>query len=1536
VTVGISKDLQMRKSLVREAAAAFNKGHYAEAKNIYHQLAEELGEYNFRANLILCQQQIQKQLPRQLTDLSLRNLRVAAVMDEFSYHSFAPECKLLNLHAHRWREEIEAFQPEFIFIESTWSGVEDSWHRKVSDPSEELSGLLDWARKRGINTAFWCKEDPIHFTRFFPVARLVDHIFTTDIDCIIRYKVALKHDRVYLLPFAAQPTLHNPIETVTRKDIFSFAGSWYPKYPDRQTDFRTLVGVGRKLKSVDIYDRNANRPKPHVFEFPEEFYDEIRGSLPYTEIDLAYKGYRYGITVNTIKQSQTMFARRALELMASNTVVISNFSKGLRLTFGDNVISSDSNVELENKLTPLCADESLYRRHRLRALRKVLAEHTYEHRLAYAASKVLNRPYRTSSPRIAMIGEPANDVEAARLVATLDRQNCPNVTLFLISYPDIFDHPRVEVIPNREGALTRLADFHYIAPLTADDYYGQNYINDLAQATSFKQGDGFTKSAFYLLNSAGVIGLKGDGNQYRPTSVACLRRSMLRPMLLTRWAKDAAITITTGTIESSTLFSIDEFSYCAEANGTPISEVDVGPHLRPGLSLFTQILPMAETIQSSEQPNNASPSILLHPKEWQRMLPIGIDSRLTVRVTHGESVEIESTLPTNENQYLYFDRRFTPDELNIGDDTIFKLDGDTNLDVRTVFVFYDANNTKIAHAMQKVGASHALKVPPASKSLRLGLRIQGSGSATLGKLSFVEGEICNLPTDILSSAQNLVVTQQYPSYSDLYRYGFVHMRVQAYAKAGVTAEILRISNDPRVVYREFEGVDVTEGDALHLEQRLASGRYKRVLVHIIDQRIWSVLSKYIDSVHVVIWAHGSEIQPWWRRSMNLTTDVLRDQARKASDARMRMWKEIFNLHHPNLRVVFISHKQAGEALSDLQLPAAKVVGIEVIPNFINGDLFSYKQKDPALRHRLLSIRPYSSPVYANDLTVAAILRLAQEPFFDQLHVRIIGDGVLFDDTVAPLRDFPNVQIERKFLTQREIAALHSDYGVFMVPSRMDSQGVSRDEAMASGLVPITNRVAAIPEFVDNTCAFLVEPEGITGIANAVCRLHADPLLFCQMSQSAARRVRSQSSHAQTISRELTLFVSNPEAIPRPDRLESLVAEEARAIRFALYGDINLNIMDGSAIWASSLAEVLAGIPDVRVALLLKARIHRTQVIVRLLDMAPQVQLIEPDVPKGTGLTPAESVALLVSLDAKQPYHEIILRGLEVCHAAAQESALYGRFWAYLTDVPQKAELMDYSTRKRIEAIISASRFLLCQTPQMLDYFVSMFPQVGAKAKLLPPMVPPCPASGGGTATIVPFRLCYAGKFAPRWGIRELFAAQKKLYLLMPEAELHVFGDKIHNPKDDPRFNATVMKRLEAGKGLHWHGAVDRDELLRKLGNMHVCWAYRDPIFERETLELSTKVLEYASLGLPMILARSQVFEALLGPDYPLFAATAEEASDLLLQLACEPGFRKAAGTRLQQAAKGYTFSAVRKFLLDEGLITYKVIDSNPNITKRTP
>ena len=89
------------------------------------------------------------------------------------------------------------------------------------------------------------------------------------------------------------------------------------------------------------------------YTFPENFHSNIIGTLSFEDINLAYKGYDLALNLNTIKNSQTMFARRVFELIASNTLVFSNFSRGIKTLFGDLIFCSDSGVEILEKYTSL-------------------------------------------------------------------------------------------------------------------------------------------------------------------------------------------------------------------------------------------------------------------------------------------------------------------------------------------------------------------------------------------------------------------------------------------------------------------------------------------------------------------------------------------------------------------------------------------------------------------------------------------------------------------------------------------------------------------------------------------------------------------------------------------------------------------------------------------------------------------------------------------------------------------------------------------------------------------------------------------------------------------------------------------------------------------------------------------------------------------------------------------------------------------------------------------------------------------------------
>jgi hypothetical protein len=116
----------------------------------------------------------------------------------------------------------------------------------------------------------------------------------------------------------------------------------------------------------------------------------------------------------------------------------------------------------------------------------------------------------------------------------------------------------------------------------------------------------------------------------------------------------------------------------------------------------------------------------------------------------------------------------------------------------------------------------------------------------------------------------------------------------------------------------------------------------------------------------------------------------------------------------------------------------------------------------------------------------------------------------------------------------------------MVPSRLDTQGVSRDEAMASGLVPATNRIPAILEFVDDRCAALANADDASGLADAVLAMLDDPALFLRRSAAAAERVRKQSGHVKVIPLELKLLAEacGEAGAPVPDVARQFAPAEA--------------------------------------------------------------------------------------------------------------------------------------------------------------------------------------------------------------------------------------------------------------------------------------------------------------------------------------------------------------------------------------------------------
>jgi hypothetical protein len=195
-------------------------------------------------------------------------------------------------------------------------------------------------------------------------------------------------------------------------------------------------------------------------------------------------------------------------------------------------------------------------------------------------------------------------------------------------------------------------------------------------------------------------------------------------------------------------------------------------------------------------------------------------------------------------------------------------------------------------------------------------------------------------------------------------------------------------------------------------------------------------------------------------------------------------------------------------------------------------------------------------------------------------------------------------------------------------------------------------------------------------------------------------------------------------------------------RALVYGDIDLNLLDGSAIWLQSVTQALAR-AGCAVTLVLKAPVRTSRLITPLLA-EPDVTVRSPHEEQLldgiSGSVPAAAAGLLARLDAEQRHDLIVLRGRAVTAAAAASGAFDGRLWPYLTDVPRSVPGLTPEVAAELGVIASAARYLLCQTEELRCFLEGSVPAACGKCVLLPPVLADAAVSRGSRAPGTPLRL----------------------------------------------------------------------------------------------------------------------------------------------------------------------------------------------------
>lgn len=673
---------------------------------------------------------------------SLRELRMAAIMDMFTLACFQPECRIFELTPSGWRQEIEEAQPDVFFLESAWRGKGMLWKDRMIGYPPELYAIADYCHERHIPVVFWCKEDPIHTDGFMHIAHLADVVFTTDIDAVELYKRELGHDFVYPLHFAAQPRLHNPLERYERKDRFFFAGSYPRRFADRCRLFDELSETFLRLRGMDIYDRSYLDPVPTAM-FPEIYRPYILGGLRADEIDIAYKGYLYGINMNSVRESRTMFARRVFELMASNTVVVSNWSRGLENYFGDLAIATDDSKEMEKIFRERCGSREAIDKLRLAALRKVLLEHLYEDRLDFIVRKVFGRSLKQELPKILVCSRVDSREEADRVLGMFRRQSFFGKKLVLVSErEDLCDEiPTISLALLRESLPELWEGAEYLAWFHPMDWYGANYLLDMVLSTRYGDFDVIGKAEHYEKAEGRAVRCS-EGQAYRFQESLPARRSMARMDLLKEKDISPNAEYRTGKI-----LAIDAFNYCEDWQEEECPEAAEGAFPNQGISLgnleeaASLVTPMARKF----------PAMVLSASEIAKAkLP---EEHFSLRVEK-EEVLLESRVPETWKEWYPMGDP-TPIGMHLDENGKLPMEilGTSSFKLQFRCVFYDSRGKVLARKGVRQGKRERVETHPFAEKMQLEISPRGTGTAilcqiTIGENGFRMGQCCFLEENV--------------------------------------------------------------------------------------------------------------------------------------------------------------------------------------------------------------------------------------------------------------------------------------------------------------------------------------------------------------------------------------------------------------------------------------------------------------------------------------------------------------------------------------------------------------------------------------------------------------------------------------------------------------------------------------------------------------------------------------------------------------------------------------------------------------------
>lgn len=342
------------------------------------------------------------------------------------------------------------------------------------------------------------------------------------------------------------------------------------------------------------------------------------------------------------------------------------------------------------------------------------------------------------------------------------------------------------------------------------------------------------------------------------------------------------------------------------------------------------------------------------------------------------------------------------------------------------------------------------------------------------------------------------------------------------------------------------------------------------------------------------------------------------------------------------------------------------------------------------------------------------------------------------------------------------------------------------------------------------------------------------------------------------------------------------------IKFIIYADIDMNIVDGSSVWLSSMISVLSGNGK---TLVIAKRAITSDIITSNINEYENVTFISPDDLNLNTRTFSieQAVEVLRNLDDLFPNIErIFIRGLNAAFEASKNRQFYDRACVYLTnfyDLKDNQRIITSEAKLKTSVSVLHSKYILAQTSQISN---ELFKLTNIKRKNVR-FPPPVPVDGALEKTNLAYakpgtiRIGYAGKIVPLWGVDILLSWVSRLQSEGVDVETYIVANRISDGFEDKRVDGyanRIRDEMKAVKATHF-SQYNRAKAMGLMSQMDYVWCYRPSKLEENTLELSTKLVEMASLGKPCLAYPNTINKESLGENYPFFVSDYESFRDLV-------------------------------------------------------